>query len=531
MKLSQNNGTKGIHSAWSWALLGMALLWLVALRVPLILNATHHLDSDLAVDGLTLREAVAGHWRWHYPGTPHMGIVPVLLSFPQAATWGANPFTLVSGGTVAFALLVAATYLFARRAFGPVAAAWSLVPLTFASTGAIWLSGRVTGGHLLAAAWQAGALALLHTCLEYGRWRDTIALGICCGLGVYIDSLFLVTLAGIVSAGVRAWWLSGRSRSGVLHALVFVPCCLAGVSPREIGARVDPHDAYQEQFRPIFQPEVLAQHAQILMLDCIPRLIAGHRIPGFQADPEPSALAGPGPSGTKGDFHPLALANTVVGLGLFLAAMVTLVIPSTRSEGTATVAVRVALVISGVATLAGFILNRNIFNSDNYRYLVGLLVPWSLGFGLAMRRLSLRGDGGLVAAMLCAITLAVLMTIDAARWYTRLGWIDEWGRPARVTSQDPALAWLDGHKEVGEFLGGYWDVYRLSFLVRRPVRGIPYRIYPNRFPEWSVTTGDHHPGIVIARPSPEGNAFLARALREGGKVLLRTRGIVIVSWP
>ena len=62
---------------------------------------------------------------------------------------------------VAYGLVVVATFLLNRRAFGPSVAAWGLVPLAFASTGTIWLSGRITGGHLLAAAWHAGAFALL----------------------------------------------------------------------------------------------------------------------------------------------------------------------------------------------------------------------------------------------------------------------------------------------------------------------------------------------------------------------------------
>ena len=81
--------------------LAAAIIWSLLLRVPLIQNAPVHLDSDLAVDGLTLHEAVSGHWRWHYPGTPYTGIGAVLLSWVQARTWGANPETLVSGGTVA----------------------------------------------------------------------------------------------------------------------------------------------------------------------------------------------------------------------------------------------------------------------------------------------------------------------------------------------------------------------------------------------------------------------------------------------
>ncbi len=138
-----------------WLCLLAAVGWSVLIRIPLILNAPAHLDSDLAVDGLTLLEAVQGHWRWHYPGTPYTGSPAVLLSWPQARIWGANPITLVSGGTVAQVLLMLAVFALAWRVFGRIAAIGSLWPLTFASTGVLWLSGRITGGHLLIAAWSA----------------------------------------------------------------------------------------------------------------------------------------------------------------------------------------------------------------------------------------------------------------------------------------------------------------------------------------------------------------------------------------
>ncbi len=158
------------RSVLSWAWLLLAIAWVTLVRVPLVLNAESHLDSDLAVDGLTLLDAVNGRWRWHYPGTPFIGSPPVLLSWPQAKVFGVNPLTLVSGGVVAYGLVVALTYLLNRRAFGRSVAAWGLVPLAFASTGTIWLSGRVTGGHLLAAAWHAGAFALLWDVLTRGGW-------------------------------------------------------------------------------------------------------------------------------------------------------------------------------------------------------------------------------------------------------------------------------------------------------------------------------------------------------------------------
>ena len=52
---------------------------------------TIHLDSDLAVDGLTLLEATRGHWRWHYPGTPYMGIAPRAALAAAGAGLGGEP--------------------------------------------------------------------------------------------------------------------------------------------------------------------------------------------------------------------------------------------------------------------------------------------------------------------------------------------------------------------------------------------------------------------------------------------------------
>src|ERR1700746_3201585 len=102
---------RGERDRWRCVLLGLAAPGVVLTRVPLVLNAGRHLDSDLAVDGLTLLDATRGHWRWHYPGTPYTGIVPVVFSWPQAVLFGATPEALVSGGTVAFLGLMLACFL------------------------------------------------------------------------------------------------------------------------------------------------------------------------------------------------------------------------------------------------------------------------------------------------------------------------------------------------------------------------------------------------------------------------------------
>ncbi len=175
--------------------------------------------------------------------------------------------------------------------------------------------------------------------------------------------------------------------------------------------------------------------------------------------------------------------------------------------------------------------NWNIYNSDNYRYLVTLLVPWALGFGLAMERLARRGRGGLAAAWLCALVLAGLMTYDSARWYARFGWIDARGRPVRVAAVDPALEWLDAHPEVKAVTGDYWDVYRLAFLTEGRVRGVPLPVFPDRFPEWSRNLRAGRPEVLVVRATREGFSALQSARAAGGRSLFQARGVSIVSWP
>jgi hypothetical protein len=507
----------------------VALGWEVLLRLPLVLNAATHLDSDLAVDGLTLLEAVQGHWRWHYPGTPAIGTIPVLLSWPLAVVWGASPGTLIAGGTVAYALLTIAAFWMAWSGFGPGVAGWSLIPLVFASTGTLWLSCRITGGHVLTAAWHAGAFGLLYQALVRGGIGWAAGLGLFCGLGLYLDAMFVTTLLGLVPAGIVGWWVSGPTRRGLWCGLVAALAFLAGAAPHEVGRRLEPHDAYPEQFRPVRSPDVLNSHARLLVEQCLPRLIVGHRLPGLQADPDPRALAGPGPTSSMPDKHPAAAGLAVVGLTLFLAALVSLAF--VRGKNVAAWAVCLGLLISAAAVAVGFVMNWNIYNSDNYRYLVTLLVPWALGFGLTMQGLARRGQGGLAVAWLGALVLAGLMTYDSVRWYARFGWIDAQGRPLQVIRSDPVLEWLDAHHEVTAVTGDYWDVYRLAFLTAGRVRGVPLPIFPNRFPEWSRDLPAGRARVLVVRATREGFSALQAALRAGGRVLYQARGISIVSAP
>ena len=535
-----------------WLCLAAAICWSVLLRVPLVLNAPVHLDSDLAVDGLTLQETVQGHWRWHYPGSPYMGTGAVLLSWCQARIWGANPVTLVSGGIVAHVLLTAAVFALAWRVFGRGVAMGGLLPLAFASTGVLWLSGRITGGHLLIVAWSAVAWLLVHEALVRGRWMSLMALGVWCGLGVYLDSMFLMTLAGVLISGLTGLMLMSRSRrstapgeadgsasqlwlSRVMGGLVLCLAFLAGAAPRAIGRWVEPYDAYNEQFSWSLDSRLLAEHARILLLECLPRLVAGHRLPGLEADPDPSLLGTGAPIqkslASHGGFRWWTLLLSVLALGSFTAAMGRLAHAVVSRSDIGSRAIAAGMLASAAAIGAGFLVNRNIFSSDNYRYLVLLLVPWSIGHGLVLKRASQRSLSGRVAALACAIALAALFTCDAAAWYRRLGWIDDRLMPVRRRLDDPALRWLLDHPEVRAMYGSYWDVYRLSFLTGGKVKGVPFPVFPNRFPEWSASLPGGRPETLLVRRSPEAQFLLNSALRDGGLVLDREGGLTIVSWP
>jgi hypothetical protein len=531
-----------------WGLLALAVGWVVLVRVPLVANAPVHLDSDLAVDGLTLVDALNGTWRWHYPGTPHMGTAPVVLSLPQAAVFGATPETLVSGGVVAYALLVLATFWLAWELGGRGAAMWALVPLAFSSTGLIWLSGRITGGHLLTAAWHAAAFAGLARLLARGgAWRAAL-LGIWCGLGLWVDRLFLFSLLGIVPAILtrvlerRVW------RRRLVEGLIFAVGVVLGHVPGPWGQRVDPYDAYGSQFETILVDParrrvdweaargLAVEHAKILALQCAPRLFAGQRpawdrvgrFAGLASDPSPELFGGRPRRRDLIDNGVVPWAALAVGLAGVGMAVVGL-LGRGDGEDVGPALVRGGLIAAGLLTLAGFLLNRNIYDSDNYRYLVTWIPGWAAGLGMGLDRIA-RGRRGRWVAIGFAGLLAVVMTLDTIRWYGRLGWMDGIV-PARARLEDPALEWLARHPEIDGIYGGYWDVYRLAFLRGGGMKAVPYPEYPVRFPEWRDAYPGDRPRTLLARPDGLGTFNRAKALSEGGRVVEEGADLSVVDWP
>jgi hypothetical protein len=304
----------------------------------------------------------------------------------------------------------------------------------------------------------------------------------------------------------------------------FVVGLILGLSPREIGRYIDPYDAYPAQFAATFEPAAVEGHAELLVQECLPRLIAGIRL---------GSLGGSSPGSLAGRWGVLLL---MFGFG---AALVRLAVDAIRETDPALRGIAAGVLISGILVVGAFLANRNIYNSDNFRYLIFLLTPWCLGFGLCLDDLCRGGVRGRVAAGLIGASLAMGMTLVASRWYRETRhYLDIRGFPVRIehppwreliirpdgrpSEDSPASRGRSDRftipADVTHVFGGYWDVYRLSFLSGKRIIGVPYTMYPNRFPGWSTGLGAGRGKIMILRPSEEaGSAARPAAERPGGR--------------
>jgi hypothetical protein len=203
--------------------------------------------------------------------------------------------------------------------------------------------------------------------------------------------------------------------------------------------------------------------------------------------------------------------------------------------------VKSVLAVVSLAVLAGFVLNRHIYNSDNYRYLVLLILPWSIGIGRAMAWASRKRR---IAAVAVVGLLAVLTTMATYRWYDGMGLMTDPRQPRTLERGDPAWRYLAEHSgSVDAIFADYWDAYRLSFLTGGRVVGVPYPNYPNRFPGVTRAMPGGRPRLLMARRNGLGAFYLREALAGGGELLewpepaadvpgiARVPSVAVVDWP
>ncbi len=256
----------------------------------------------------------------------------------------------------------------------------------------------------------------------------------------------------------------------------------------------------------------IQEHVRLLVLHCLPRLIAGTEL--YDLDRKTASNAGVFRGlvlWVAGDRTSTGISRAkewlailmLLGLGVTVARLAR---DSARSAEPARRAISGGVLGSALLIVAAFLVNRNIFNSDNYRYLIYLLTPWSLGFGLVLDEpvapKALRSRGGLGRRGIPGRG-DELVHIDLVSRYTSLhqqAWRCGQGPASTLvgagrsgTSESPAQSTGRARfaipSDVTHVFGGYWDVYRIAFLSGKQVVGIPFSIVPESVPGLVARTG------------------------------------------
>jgi hypothetical protein len=534
-----------------------AVLAVFALRVLVFVpEADHVLDSDLAVDGLAIQQLALGEWLWHFPGTPSLGIPH---AFP-ALLWawrGVDAATLQLGGATTTLLLAVAVYFLARRfSNGPSRGLPALVPLVFANAGVLWLSARLTGGHLLTAAWFAWSWALALRSLEPNRLLTHVGSGLVLALGLWLDPLALLGILGILPTIVVAGWNPSRWLRCLRAAFLWLAGFAIGLAPSWISRDEDPYDAYSPvsansrlgQAQTILSAStgprgfdwgygidwrkvgtLAREHARILGLECLPRLFLGRKLPSLQFDPPAEALVG-----RAGSSRPASPIDTLAVLAVVASGLTSvasfLAIVLFRGSARSGLALAGMLVTAG-ASLLMFILHLDIYNSDNFRYLVFLIVPWCVGFEILCSWVGhrVKPTASLVFTAIAIGGLIMLPFLDTIRWARDyLPSVDR----AAVAADAKLFDVLQDQPEIRSVYGNYWDVYRLAFRSQGRLVGIPYPAYPKRFPLRELEAYKSPGRFLLARKTDRfGVYYRNQALAQGARLLLETDDAWVYDWP
>ncbi len=297
---------------------------------------------------------------------------------------------LVSGGVVAYGLVVVATFALNRRAFGPIGGGLGIGPAGV----------RLDRDDLALGPGDrrpppGGGLARRGVRAALGR-ADGADGGDRPRWGSGAGSAFISTRCSPSPGSAWAWRPASspsdrppspsgtgkpsRSNSSAC-LLAFALASGVGVAPRMIGQRVDPHDAYVGQFEPVISDR--SPGAQR------PDLAAG--LPA-EAGRRPSPARAPGRARARRSstevYPSTSPAKGVPWLGAGghgrLARPVRLGDgepwqPAGRRPTRPDLAIRLGLLASSLAVLAGFLVYPSISNSDHYRYLVFLAGPLVVG--------------------------------------------------------------------------------------------------------------------------------------------------------
>lgn len=518
----QDMATVGKMSRPSVVILTLILVLILAtaIRWPMLSRAERHLDSDLAVDGLTLREFLnEGQWRWHYPGTPHIGTLPVLLSLPAVTMLGDGSASLVFAGLVANLLLISAIFLLVNRQNGLTPAVLTGLILAAGGLGQVWLSARVTGGHLLASAWLAWAWVAWLRIVKSRKVWPWLLLSLYCSAGLWVDSLFAMCLPGLGLASLIMAWISRREialNRRFLQATVFLIALPFG--PLLNHMLGDAYNAYGSQFEITTDPSALRQHTQLLVLECLPRLILGRTFKAGSTGIQMTHLK-PIDWATVNFAQAAVLAGVAILVCLLILRTLTTDQKNKVEQNDDCSEIQLLWlgnILTAVITVAAFRFNKNIYNADNYRYLV-LLIPLA---GMTYGQMAGRGRFHVLRQTLLFIFACILAT-DVVLWQHANGF-----RGRSPQQLQPSLSeLLQKHDLINyTFEADYWEVYRGLYLVNKPLtQARPFGFFPNRFPEKAPTS----PQLLVISRSPTSIQMLQQAKAEGARLKFTDLGFEV----
>ena len=163
----------------------------LVLRLPLLANSSHALETEEAVDALAVRHLLSGgEWSPFSWGTARYGIVQGLVTAAWVPLLGWTPLALKLGAFVLYLAGIAAIAALAARLYGRAAGVSCAALLIGFSPELVRVSTTAGDGLLATLAWGALTLAWRERQRHGGGAAGYVALGAMVGFGLYLSACY-----------------------------------------------------------------------------------------------------------------------------------------------------------------------------------------------------------------------------------------------------------------------------------------------------------------------------------------------------
>lgn len=190
----------------------VALMVAVAFRLPALLNAGA-LNSDAAIVGVQARHLLDGELALRVWGSPYQASLDVVLAAALFAIGGSSPFVLLLVPVLGMLVMIWLAFTIVSRHAGSLGGFLAVLPLVFATHAVNSPMSYVLRQSL--ATWAVAAVWCFEFASERRRPAAWFALGgALAGLGLFLDTFFVVLLPGLGLFGaLRAWAAPSRWRA------------------------------------------------------------------------------------------------------------------------------------------------------------------------------------------------------------------------------------------------------------------------------------------------------------------------------